>query len=68
MPNHFHAVIMNVGADLRVCPEPDTHPDAHEGEHIGSHLPTQTNTFAVSNCQTARLATLSGQIVAEKLL
>jgi len=39
MPNHFHAVIMNVGVDLRVCPEPDTHPDAHEGEHIG-YAPT----------------------------
>ncbi len=46
------------GADLRVCPKPDTHPDAHEGEHIGSPLPPlsngfkqwlQTNTFAVSN-------------------
>ena len=45
MPNHCHAVIMNVGADLRVCPEPDTHQDAHEGEHIGSPLPTIVQWF-----------------------
>jgi len=45
MPNHFHAVMMNVGADLRVCPEPDTHPDAREGEHIGSPLPTLVQWF-----------------------
>ncbi len=31
------------GADLRVCPKPDTHPDAHEGEHIGSPLPPLSN-------------------------
>lgn len=38
MPNHFHAIILNVGADLCVCPKPDTHPDASQGEHIGSPL------------------------------
>ena len=31
MPNHFHGIIVLVGADLRVCP--DT-----KGEHIGSPL------------------------------
>ncbi len=38
MPNHFHAIILNVEADLCVCPRPDTHPDASQGEHIGSPL------------------------------
>ena len=38
MPNHFHAMILNVGADLCVCPRPDTHPDTSQGEHIGSPL------------------------------
>jgi len=32
MPNHFHCIVQNVGADLRVCP------DWQEGEHIGSPL------------------------------
>ncbi len=40
MPNHFHVVIVNVGADLRVCPEHGTDFDASQGEHIGSPLPT----------------------------
>jgi REP element-mobilizing transposase RayT len=29
MPNHFHCIIQNVGADLRVCQK-------KKGEHIGS--------------------------------
>jgi len=29
MPNHFHGIVINVGADRRVCPR---------GEHIGSPL------------------------------
>ena len=41
MPNHFHGVIMNVGADLCVCPEHDTDFDA-----------SQTKTFAVSKNTT----------------
>lgn len=37
MPNHFHGVIVNVGADLRVCP--GNKPGAHEpGAHIGAPL------------------------------
>jgi len=37
MPNHFHGVIVNVGADLRVCP--GNAPDVYKtGEHIGSPL------------------------------
>jgi REP element-mobilizing transposase RayT len=31
MPNHIHFIIINVGADLRVCPD-------DMGEHIGSPL------------------------------
>jgi REP element-mobilizing transposase RayT len=42
MPNHFHGVIVNVGADLRVCPgnAPDVHKSGEHkmGEHIGSPL------------------------------
>jgi REP element-mobilizing transposase RayT len=39
MPNHFHCIVENVGADLRVCP--DTNNDNTtpiEGEHVGSPL------------------------------
>lgn len=32
MPNHFHCIIQNVGADLHVCPYPN------KGEHAGSPL------------------------------
>jgi hypothetical protein len=43
MPNHFHGIIIIVGADLRVCPEnadlrvcPDiNNNDNYRGEHIG---------------------------------
>lgn len=42
MPNHFHAVIVNVGADLCVCPE---HGTAPQGEHTGSPLPTIVQWF-----------------------
>lgn len=31
MPNHVHFIVVNVGADLRVCPD-------KSGEHIGSPL------------------------------
>ena len=27
MPNHFHCIIHNVGADLRVCPNPNPNPN-----------------------------------------
>ncbi len=48
MPNHFHAIILNVGADLRVCPDQNAN-NTHDmntiqngknnkGEHIGSPL------------------------------
>ena len=43
MPNHFHGIIMIVGADLRVCPditEPRPLEDRNQGEHIGSPLQT----------------------------
>lgn len=36
MPNHFHGIIIIVGADLCVCPEND---DIEKGEHAGSPLP-----------------------------
>jgi REP element-mobilizing transposase RayT len=43
MPNHFHAIIYNVGADLCVCPinkSGEHHSgEHHSGEHIGSPLP-----------------------------
>ncbi len=55
MPNHFHGVIMNVGADLCVCPEHDTDFAASQGEyrgsrddpgeHTGSPLPTIVQWF-----------------------
>ncbi len=35
MPNHFHCIVENVGADLRVCPN---NADDILGEHIGSPL------------------------------
>ena len=43
MPNHFHGIVVIVGADLRVCPDPcinlRTLSDKHtKGEHIGSPL------------------------------
>ncbi|MBN2126630.1 MAG: hypothetical protein JW821_20185 [Deltaproteobacteria bacterium] len=48
MPNHFHAIIQNVGADLRVCPdlrvcsqnEPNENGagEHRTGEHVGSPL------------------------------
>lgn len=43
MPNHIHGIIINVGADLRVCPDNnnDTHTnngDTDKGEHTGSPL------------------------------
>jgi len=44
MPNHFHCIIENVGADLRVCPKPNTNKQRNLGEqtilgeHIGSPL------------------------------
>ncbi len=37
MPNHFHTIIINVGADLRVCPGKMIKPDKM-GEHTGSPL------------------------------
>lgn len=39
MPNHFHAIIIIVGADLRVCPKTNTHAKPKQGEHTGSPLP-----------------------------
>jgi putative transposase len=52
MPNHFHGIIKNVGADqcvcpdIRVCPDPSVCPEyfintANKGEHIG--LPLSAN-------------------------
>ena len=40
MPNHFHCIVENVGADLRVCPNicPNVCPNNTTGEHIGSPL------------------------------
>jgi len=46
MPNHFHCIIHNVGADLRVCPNntDDHNPNTggehnpNTGEHMGSPL------------------------------
>ena len=37
MPNHMHFIIINVGADLGVCPE-NTGEHNLKGEHIGSPL------------------------------
>lgn len=40
MPNHFHCIVENVGADLRVCPH-DLYKSGEQnvlGEHIGSPL------------------------------
>ena len=44
-PIIFTGVIMNVGADLCVCPEHDTDFDASQGEHIGSPLPQVVQWF-----------------------
>ncbi|QLH54998.1 MAG: hypothetical protein CH6_4533 [Candidatus Kapaibacterium sp.] len=37
MPNHIHFIIINVGADLRVCPEKNGE-QTNKGEHTGSPL------------------------------
>ena len=37
MPNHFHGIVANVGADLRVCPDRDSGSD--KGAHRGAPLP-----------------------------
>ncbi len=40
MPNHFHGIIIIVGADLRVCPDNGMGAHANElGAHIGAPLP-----------------------------
>lgn len=44
MPNHFHCILENVGADLRVCPNTNNvnannvNTNPIEGEHVGSPL------------------------------
>lgn len=51
MPNHFHCIIQNVGADLRVCPNDENGESTHNGElnEIGqSHRIAPTGT-ALSN-------------------
>ena len=37
MPNHFHGIVANVGADRRVCPDRDSGSD--KGAHRGAPLP-----------------------------
>jgi len=52
MPNHFHCIVQNVGADLRVCPG-DSEPnqgehigsEPNQGEHTGSPLPVVVQWF-----------------------
>ena len=40
MPNHIHFIVINVGADLRVCPDHEPNESANKtGEHTGSPLP-----------------------------
>jgi putative transposase len=40
MPNHIHFVVINVGADHRVCPDSHALGEQHHGgEHAGSPLP-----------------------------
>ena len=34
MPNHFHGIVINVGADLRVCPSPGRR--TVQGAHTGA--------------------------------
>lgn len=36
MPNHFHCIVENVGADLRVCPVIETNPISN-GDVLGEH-------------------------------
>ena len=38
MPNHFHGIVVLVGADRRVCPEGLGGQGLKKGEHIGSPL------------------------------
>ncbi len=53
MPNHFHCIIENVGADLRVCPDAENVgadlrvcPNTENlGEHVGSPLHTVVQWF-----------------------
>ena len=45
MPNHFHGIVVIVGADLRVCPDPprqNTDELEKQGEHVGSPLQQPT--------------------------
>lgn len=39
MPNHFHCIIQNVGADQRVCPNTINEQPPISGEHVGSPQP-----------------------------
>ena len=49
MPNHVHFIVINIGADLRVCPNHDTNLRMGEspngGEHMGSPLPRVVQWF-----------------------
>ena len=46
MPNHIHFIAQNVGADLRVCPDPDQKGEhSQKGEHVGSPLPVVVQWF-----------------------
>ncbi|MDR0881010.1 MAG: hypothetical protein LBP55_00470 [Candidatus Adiutrix sp.] len=49
MPNHTHAIIVNVGADLCVCPDAEYNENVEhaprQGEHAGSPLPRMLQWF-----------------------
>ena len=46
MPNHVHGVIVIVGADLRVCPDPANQLD--QGAHIGAPLQSESSNPSLS--------------------
>jgi putative transposase len=68
MPNHFHGILMIVGADLRVCPAYDI--DRHNvGAHAGAPLPrimqwfkTMTTNHYIRGAKTGAWPRFSGKL------
>jgi len=58
MPNHFHAIIQNVGADLRVCPNPDVRPDPCVCPH---NEPTESTRANCIPCESPSNEHASGE-------
>jgi len=69
MPNHFHGIVVIVGADLRVCPEPTGAHDEITGAHTGAPLPeivqwfkTMTTNEYIRGVKTSRWPLCPGRL------